>query len=76
MSCPYFGERYGGRWNNAEKQYHINVLELMAILYSLRAIGSDWHDLHLRIMTDNTTAMLCIQNQGSVHSYECNEITK
>ena len=57
-------EKFGGRWNSLEAQMHINVLELLAILYSLRAICSEMSGVHIRIMTDNTTAKLLIQNQG------------
>ncbi len=74
--APSFGDKFGGRWNDDEKQYHINVLELLAILYSLRALDRHLHDMHLRIMTDNTTAMLCIRNQGSVHSWQCDNVTR
>ena len=55
---------------------HINALELLAILYSLRAACSEMSGVHIRIMTDNTTAKLLIQNQGSVRSFSCNTITR
>ena len=75
-SFPDEEEKFGGRWNTLEAQMHINVLELLAILYSLRAICSEMSGVHIRIMTDNTTAKLLIQNQGSVRSISCNEITR
>ncbi len=74
--APFCHRKFGGRWNLEEQQYHINVLELLAILYSLKAVCRSLHDIHLRVMTDNTTAMLCINNQGSVHSSECNNVVR
>ena len=74
--APFCDKKFGGRWTIDEQQYHINVLELLAILYSLKAVCRHLHDVHLRIMTDNTTAMLCITNQGSVHSSECNDVVR
>ena len=74
--APSFDQKFGGRWNEFEQDYHINVLELLAVLYSLQAVCHELHDIHLRVMTDNTTAMLCIRNQGSVHSKDCNDVTR
>ena len=62
-------EKFGGRWNYLEAQMHINALELLAILYSLRAACSEMSGVHIMIMTDNTTAKLLIQNKGSVRSF-------
>ena len=38
------GEKAGGRWNSEELQYHINYLELKAILLGLQSITrkKDW----------------------------------
>ena len=55
---------------------HINALELLAILYSLRAACSEMSGVHIMIMTDNTTAKLLFQNRGSVRSFSCNTITR
>ena len=59
-------EKFEGKLNSFEAQMHINALELSAILYSLRTICSEMSGVHIRIMTDNITAKLLIQNQGLV----------
>ena len=66
----------GGRWSVEEQQFHINYLELKAILLSLKSVGRNWSDCHVRIRSDNTTAVSSINRQGSTHSLLCNEITK
>ena len=65
-----------GRWTEEEALDHINVLELRAVFYVLKALCSGHSDIHVRIMTDNTTAMSCINKQGSTHSLDCNRITR
>jgi len=64
-----------GRWTMEEQQYHINVLELYAVLYSLQSLFPNRNREHLRVMTDNTTTMLCINNQRST-SLHCNRLAR
>jgi len=64
----------GGRWSEAESKLHINVLELMAVLNSLQSCATQKATSHIRIMTDNTTTMQCINNQGSARSIQCNAV--
>ena len=63
---PDVDEKFGGRLNSLETQMHINALELSVILYSLRTTSSEMSGVHIRIMTDNITTKLLIQNQGLV----------
>ena len=62
----------GGRWSEEEKEFHINVLEIRAILFGLKSL-SQVEGCHIRVMTDNTTALAYIKHQGGVRSPECNE---
>ena len=55
---------------------HINFLELKAILFGLRGLCKDMHHKHVRIMTDNVTAMTCVNKQGSTKSRNCNDMTR
>lgn len=68
--------RFGGRWSDSEQSKHINELELLAIYFSLKATCRHFYHIHLRVMTDNMTSMLCINNQGSVRSIKCNNLTR
>ena len=58
------------------KSLEVDGILLLAILYSLQAACSEMSRVHIRIMTDITTAKLLIQNQGSVRSFSCNTITR
>ena len=48
----------------------------MAIQYALEALCSDYSDMHIRIMCDNTTAIAGITKQGSTRTADINEIAK
>ncbi len=55
----------GGDWSEAERQEHINWLELQGAYLALMTFGSSWSHCHVRVMLDNTTAVACIQKYGS-----------
>ena len=57
----------GGAWLPDEKLMHINVLELKAILLALKSFVKTSH----KHMSDNTTAIHCINKMGTSHSMEC-----
>ena len=65
----------GGRWNSFESQYHINVLELMAIYFALKSFCKE-NGLHVKIFTDNTTALAYVKHLGGVRSSICNNIAQ
>ena len=46
------------RWFDDEIHYHINVLELIAIKLALKAFLKDSNKKHVRIFSDNTTAVI------------------
>ena len=60
----------GGRWSEEEKDLHINALELRAIYFGLRCLG-EGQDKHIRVMSDNMTAVAYVKHQGGVRSLEC-----
>ena len=68
----------GGRWNSEEKMQHINVLEMLAIFYALKAFDNmnRLNNCHIRISSDNTTAVAYINNMGGSKSKECNRMAK
>ena len=65
----------GGRWKQAEAEAHINVLELKAILFGLQSLCQE-EGQHIRVLTDNTTALAYVKNMGGVRSEQCNEVAK
>ena len=60
----------GGAWCPDEKLTLINVLELKAILLALKSFVKTSHN-HIKIMSDNTTAIHCINKMGTSNSMEC-----
>ena len=65
-------EQTGGRWHNTEMA-HINVLELKAILFGLQSLCKNLKT-HIRIRTDNTTALAYVKNMGGTKSTECLDV--
>ena len=65
----------GGRWTPSEAQDHINVLELRAILFGLKSLCLE-RDLHIKVFSDNTTAIAYVRKMGGVRSEGCNEVAR
>ena len=66
-----------GLWHSEEIQpdtSDINILELKAILFSLKALLHTQRDTHIKILSDNTTAVHSINNMGTCHSFPCHDI--
>ena len=66
----------GGLWNSEESSLHINVLELKAIEFGLKSFLNKSHGQHIRIKSDNTTAIAYINNKGGVKSIPCHRVAK
>ena len=67
----------GGSWIKTEKHWHINALELKSIClsHSFMSIVKD-HGIHVKVFSDSTTAIACIDKLGNSHSELCYHITK
>lgn len=67
-SCPGWGtvnldNKTGGFWNLEEHQYHINYLELTAVMFGLKSFCSIEKKKHIRIQSDDTmTTRVAILN--------------
>ena len=66
----------GGRWSYQESKFHINYLELKAILLALRSLCNHIQCCHIKLLCDNTTAASYIRNMGGTKSRVCNEVTR
>ena len=56
---------------------HINVLELNAILLTLKSyFMHNCNIKHVHILTGNSTALTCINNMGGMHSVPYNDIAE
>ena len=65
-----------GIWNYNTEDIHINILELQAIKNSLQRFLPTKNIQHVRVMTDNSTAVAHINKLGGTKSRACNYITK
>ena len=65
-----------GRWLEEESELHINVLEMLAIFHSLKALCSQDSHIHILCKTDNRTALAYIRNMGGCRSDQCNDLAK
>jgi hypothetical protein len=73
---PQDGTKAGARWSPTVTHLHINALELLAIELTLHSYCSDMSRVHIRIMSDNTTAIAAVNKQGSTQALSCNKIAK
>ena len=64
----------GGSWDCGESEKHINWLEVKAILFSLKSFVDHICQKHVKILSDNTTAVCCINPMGTSHSREINSL--
>ena len=67
-------EKTGGLWSIAEKSNNINYLEMLAMFFGLKVFAIYCTDCHIRIMTDNTTAVSVLTHMGTNHSQSCNPL--
>ena len=65
----------GGHWTMEEKSCHINVLELKAVLFGIKALCKDEKSITVRVQTDNSTTKACINRIGSARE-ACNSVTR
>ena len=56
----------GGRWK-AEEINHINLLELKAIFIGVQTYCKGKHYKHVRVMSDNITAVSYVNNKGELN---------
>ena len=70
------GMSTGGAWSPHEKDLHINCKEMLAIYFSLRSFCAHFHGLHIRVLSDNTTAISVLNKMGTVRSQQWNLIAQ
>jgi len=66
----------GGRWDPSELELSINVLELKAVLFGLKSLCVDMGYTHIKVLTDNTTAVAYINHMGGSQSPPCNDVAR
>ena len=66
----------GGRWTTFESQWHINALEMQAVLLGLESFHEDTNHEDILILSDNSTTIAYINKMGGTHSFRCNKIAR
>ncbi|CAB4006473.1 Pre-mRNA-splicing factor cwc-26, partial [Paramuricea clavata] len=74
--CSLAGTPTGGSWDSGESEEHINWLEVKAILLGLKSFADHICQKHVKIISDNATAVCCINHMGTNHSKEINLLVK
>ena len=64
-----------GTWSSSQSLLHINNLELLAVILALQEFQSTVQNKHVLLMTDNTTVIGNVKNQGGTHSWELYQLT-
>ena len=72
----HFTSNTGGGWTESEAALHINARELLAIFYSLKTFRADLRGTHVKVFSDNTTAVAVVNHMGTSKSDTCNQIGK
>ena len=69
-------EPIGGTWTEDQLDIHINVKEMLAILYALRSFVDQLKGHHVCVLCDNTTAVHVLNKMGTTRSPQCNDMAK
>ena len=68
--------KIGGHWTPEEASNHINYLEMLAVLLSLKAFHKELSRKHVLVRIDNMTAVSDLGKMGTSHSKKRNELTR
>ena len=58
-------QNIAGTWSPEEKTWHINVLEMKAVLLALQHFSPQFQGQSLGIMSDNSTVVAYLNNRGA-----------
>ena len=71
---PLAGLTASGIWSQDQPQLYINVLELQALWLGLRAFSQRVENARVTLMSDNTSAVAYLRNQGGTKSLAMNDL--
>ena len=70
------GIRTGGLWSKKEQEYHINLLELLAIKFTLPTFSKMMNFRSVDIQVDNQTALSYLLKMGGAKGQELLRVSK
>ena len=59
-----------------EAKEHINVLEMLTVLFALKSFSTLTHGKHVKVMVDNTVTESTINQMGTSHSPKLKKLMK
>ena len=63
------GSSTSGTWTIEENSYHINIKDMIAVLFGLQSLfPQDISNITLKLNIDNTTVVNILRNMGSSHN--------
>jgi hypothetical protein len=68
--------RLGGPWSPSEAEYHINVLEMMAVQKTLKEWGPFWQGKAVSLQADNRTVVAYLKKEGGTRSPQLIRLTE
>ena len=63
-----------GTWTPLEREFHINHLELLAVLFALQSFAKGLADINILLRIDNTTAIAYINRMGGIRFPHLNAV--
>ncbi len=73
----HLGEKQcSGVWPPSQQQKHINFLEMKAVQLAMREFVDDLTGKVVVVMTDNTTVLGLVKNEGSTHSPQLSDLAR
>ncbi|KAL0149358.1 hypothetical protein M9458_055396, partial [Cirrhinus mrigala] len=70
------GQAASGVWTGPRLFWHINCLELLAVLLALRRFRPMIRGKHVLVRSDNTATMAYINHQGGVRSFRMSQLAR
>ena len=64
-----------GQWSASQRSWHINVLEMQAVIYSVRDFLPHLRSKVVRLMCDNAMTVAYIKNEGGMRSHTLMQLT-
>ena len=74
--ASFNGKVTQGTWSIDEDDLHINVKEMLAVLFGLKSLLKDVKDVNIRLNIDNTATVSIIKHMGTSHNDDLNDIAK
>lgn len=69
-------QRLHGFWDDNEKKFHINYLELLSVYFALKCFTKENLNCEILIRTDNTTVISYINRMGGIQFPYLNNLTR